>query len=115
MVIGRLDDFEPRPAVAAGAVSGLGMTAQTITPRLARELGLDPRSEGLVVTQIEPESGAEAAGLRSGDLIVAVNEVKIATADEFLAAARRADLDAGLQLEILRDGQRRAVVVRPTN
>ena len=115
VVIGRLDDFEPRPAVAAGAVSGLGMTAQTITPRLARELGLDPRSEGLVVTQIEPDSGAEAAGLRSGDLIVAVNEVKIATADEFLAAARRADLDAGLQLEILRDGQRRAVVVRPTN
>lgn len=50
----------------------LGITIQDVTPDLAQALHLD-RVTGAVITQVEPESAAEEAGLHAGDIITAVD------------------------------------------
>lgn len=50
----------------------LGMTLQSLTPEIARGLGVQS-DEGVAITSVVPGSPAEAAGLRTGDVILQVN------------------------------------------
>ncbi len=50
----------------------LGISIQDVTPDLASALELDS-SQGSLVTQVEPGSSAESAGIEPGDVIVAVD------------------------------------------
>jgi serine protease Do len=62
--------------VAAGQEGDLGLAVQPVTPEIAQSLGLD-RAEGLVVTEVNPGSAADEAGLRSGDVITQVNRSSV--------------------------------------
>ena len=69
LTIGEMKETE----VAATAQEGeLGLTVQPLTPQLAETLGLE-RGAGLVISAVKPGSGAEEAGLRSGDVVVEIN------------------------------------------
>jgi S1-C subfamily serine protease len=50
----------------------LGVTVQAVTSDIARSLGLE-EVHGALVNSVQPGSPAEKAGLRRGDVIVAVN------------------------------------------
>jgi serine protease Do len=79
----KIGELKEEEAVASGPQKGkLGITVQDVTPDIAESLGLD-RSEGIVITAVEPQSPADDAGLRRGDVIVEVNRKKIANAGEF--------------------------------
>jgi serine protease Do len=54
----------------------LGMTLQSLTPEIARGLGLKS-DEGVVISGVVPGSPAEAAGLRAGDVILQVNRESV--------------------------------------
>ncbi len=54
----------------------LGISSPRINTQYAREKGLD-EIEGVYVESIEEDSGAEAAGLESGDVITRVDDIKI--------------------------------------
>jgi serine protease Do len=60
----------------------LGMTVEALTPQLARNLGLSETS-GLVVVQVENFSPAEEAGLRTGDIILEVDQVPMEEIEQF--------------------------------
>jgi membrane-associated protease RseP (regulator of RpoE activity) len=62
-------DFEP---FAAPEQPYLGLTYEALTPALAKQEGLDIETGALVRT-VTADSPAEAAGIRPGDVIVAVN------------------------------------------
>ncbi len=64
----------------------LGLALQTLTPRLAESLGLDPRTRGAVVAEVAPGGQAAAAGVREGDVILEIDRQRVATADEAVAA-----------------------------
>ena len=81
----------------------LGISAQGITPELATGLGL-PRDSGVVVSDVDPGGPADKAGLRSGDVIDAVDGHRIDILPDVTAALYRAS-DAHLQLRVLRDGR----------
>ncbi len=51
----------------------LGLSLQTITPTLARGLGL-PQDWGVMVSDISPDGPAEAAGLESQDIINSIDD-----------------------------------------
>jgi len=70
------------PEVSSPAVYGL--RAQNLTPEIAQQLGLTD-TRGVVVTEIEPGSPADVAGLRRGDVIVEVNRKEIADLAELQA------------------------------
>lgn len=68
----------------------LGIELQTLTPELAERLGVAGQ-QGAVVAGVRPDSPAAEAGIREGDVIVEVDQKKVATADDaakVLSAAR---------------------------
>jgi serine protease Do len=81
--VGELKDAE---VVASVPEKGeLGLTVQRLTPQMAESLGLD-KSEGVVVTAIEPGSAADEAGIRRGDVIVEVDRKLVRNLDEYKKA-----------------------------
>ena len=68
----------------------VGIIPDTVTPGLAKRYNL-PTTEGVVIEVVVPDSGAEAAGLEPGDIIVQLGEETIANTGElskFLMANR---------------------------
>jgi serine protease DegQ len=50
----------------------VGIGVQDMTPELAKALNL-PKVNGALITDVVPRSPAQQAGLRAGDVLVAVN------------------------------------------
>ena len=93
------------PGDAEQATRGaLGLAVIPITPVIARQLGVDPAMQGVVVSSVDPSSEAAGKGLRRGDIISAVNSVTRvmvrtpADLDNAIAAARRAGRNSVLLL-----------------
>ena len=59
-----------------------GVTVDNLSPRFSEELGLDPLSTGVVVTEIEPRSFAARRGLRPGHKVLSVNGEEVRSAAE---------------------------------
>jgi serine protease Do len=87
-----------RPEKSSPAVFGL--RAQNITPELAEQLGLDEPG-GVVVTEVQPGSPADEAGLRRGDVIIEVNRSEIAELSDLHEQLQRGD--ASVLMLIRRD------------
>lgn len=83
-------------AEADYALSGLAV--QDLDREMAKELGL-PRKQGVVVTSVEPGSGAEKAGLVAGDVIQEINRQPIKSVQDFKKAS--SDLKTGSNVLIL--------------
>jgi serine protease Do len=60
----------------------LGVNIQTLTPDLAEQLGYK-NAKGVVITNVEPGSPADEAGLQRGDLIQEVNRKEVQTIQDF--------------------------------
>ena len=96
----------------------LGVGAQDITPSLAESLELKSRA-GALVSDVQPDSPAAKAGLKSGDVITAVNGQKVEDANKLTFTISAAAPGTKLELDILRDGKTEHVKVtaaeRPKN
>ncbi|MBL8702299.1 MAG: DegQ family serine endoprotease [Alphaproteobacteria bacterium] len=55
----------------------IGVSVQPLTPEIAFGLGLPTDQEGALVAQLDPSGPAAKAGLRQGDVIVAVDGTKV--------------------------------------
>lgn len=64
---------------------GVGLAPGHVASALRRSVGLDER-DGLLVRVVEEGSPAAGAGIRQGDLIVAVNGNAVSTADDLFDA-----------------------------
>jgi serine protease Do len=73
-------------AAAQGATedtsTGFGMTLGNITPNVARQLRLPAGTTGAVVSDVDPGSAADDAGIAQYDVILKVNGAAVATAAE---------------------------------
>jgi S1-C subfamily serine protease len=75
--------------------------------------GIAQRGAALVAS-VEPESPADRAGLLVGDVILALNDVPVASAEQLpRALARVTAPDAALTLNILRGGEPRRLTLQP--
>jgi len=82
VVLGEL----PSPDGRGGGAGKLGLALQTLTPRLAESMGLDPRTRGAVVVDVAQGGRAAAAGVHEGDVILEIDRQPIASADAAVAA-----------------------------
>ena len=60
-----------------------GVAVQDLDRDTARELGLKGKAHGVVVTSVEPDSGADKAGLMPGDVIREINRQPVKSVKEF--------------------------------
>lgn len=89
----------------------LGVALQEITPDLAESMRLGS-AEGALIAQVQPGSPADRAGLRAGDIVVAIDGKPIRTATEFRNRVGIADAGTSFALEVVNRGKSRAVTVR---
>lgn len=90
----------------------LGMTLSEITPDMEESLGVEAGS-GLVIVEVEADSGAETKGLLAGDLITEAGQQNISSIADFEARVEDAQ-EAGrksLLLLVRRDGAPRFVAI----
>ena len=89
-----------------------GVSAQSLTPQLAQALGVAGNTRGAVVNDVQARSAAERAGLRAGDVVVAVNDQPIASAAQLETQLALLRIGARVNLEVLRDGGTRRLQAR---
>lgn len=83
----------------------LGIFTQNITPVMARGLSL-ARDHGVVIADVEPESPADKAGLRRGDVLVSLDDRAIVSAGQLENRIFRRQAGEKVQLAILRGQQK---------
>jgi S1-C subfamily serine protease len=82
----------------------LGILGQTVTDDLAEAEDL-PVQAGALVVEVTPDTEAEKAGVRAGDVIVALDDARIRTMDELILAVRRQSVGDEVTLTIWRDAE----------
>src|SRR3990170_2045082 len=88
-----------------------GLSVQSITPEIARRLDLKD-TDGVVVTQIKPNSPAAASGIKSGDVIKEVNRKEVKNLKQYREALKAAAKDDTILFRIVRGGNTFYVAIK---
>lgn len=75
-----------------------GVQIETLTPQIAQQLGVSAQTQGVVVSQVSPESAAAEAGLQRGDIVTEVNRHAVRNTQEFQQAMSHATSGSTLLL-----------------
>jgi serine protease Do len=99
--------------VETGSVSRgyLGVQSQDLTPDDAEALGLPRTTKGVTVTDVSPDSAAEKAGLKRGDVVLALGGKTVASVRELRLAIAELPPGTKVQMTISRDKKERIVDV----
>jgi serine protease Do len=112
VTVGELKDEE---VVASAPEKGeLGMAVQRLTPQIAESLGLD-KTDGVVVSAVDPGSAADEAGIRRGDVIVEIDRKPIRSIDEYKKAVAGIQKGKGVLLLVRRGESTLFLALKPQN
>ncbi len=89
----------------------LGMTVQEITPEMAAHFGLAEKT-GVVVTQVKEGGPADEAGLRTQDILLQINRVKISSMKDYFVEIARGSPQEVLLILVKRAGTSFFVILR---
>jgi serine protease Do len=111
--LGELSERNEASASAAGGGASLqGVQVRSLTPSIARELGISADVSGVVITSVDPSSPAAAAGLERGDVVQEVNRKAVRSAEEYNKTLAETGGKAVLLL-VNRGGSTHFVIVEP--
>jgi S1-C subfamily serine protease len=92
----------------------IGIAAQqTAIPPLRRRAAGLIQDRAVMIGTVEPDSAAERAGLRPGDIVVALDDATIAGADDLVRALTGDKIGRSVAFEVLRGTERLTVGVVP--
>ncbi|HEY1425279.1 MAG TPA: Do family serine endopeptidase [Caulobacteraceae bacterium] len=102
-----------RQLIAKGSVTRgyIGATVQSLSPELATSLGLGS-DKGAIVDQLTPGGPAERAGVRSGDVVTAVNGHPVTSSAELTRQVGLAQPGQDVQLSVMRGGHPLQLAIR---
>lgn len=83
----------------------LGIKGEELTPELADTFDLDS-PHGAFIKQVSPNSAAEKAGLKAGDVIISMNGSEIRSFAELRAKVGTLRAGKTIQLEVIQNGQK---------
>jgi serine protease Do len=95
----------------------LGLALGALSPDVAGQLNLPDGTKGAVVTEVQPGSPADQAGIQAGDVIVGVGTRPVTDPAQAANAIRNAERngDQAVALRIIHDGQPAFVAVPPAS
>jgi serine protease Do len=88
VTIGTMQEEEQK-TISPQKASDWGMMVQELTPQLAQQLGLEPGTTGVVISDVSEGSPAAEAGLRPGDLITEVNRTAVQNMNDYQQALKK--------------------------
>jgi CHAT domain-containing protein/tetratricopeptide (TPR) repeat protein len=88
----------------------LGLLAFALAVKLARPEAFG-EAEGVLVTQVLPNSQAEGAGLQPGDILLRYNDTPLSDAPQLVAQTRESTEDQPVTLHLLRLGEPMQVAI----
>ena len=98
----------------------LGVQLISLNPKIAREHNRDPNSlvqlperTGALIQSIIPNSPAEKAGLRRGDLVIAAEDISINEPKTLLDEVEKAQIGKVFLLNVLRDNKEITINIKP--
>src|SRR5215468_11346878 len=89
----------------------IGVAIQDLTPDLAQAISTR-HTQGAVIARVEPGSPAERAGLRTNDLVVAINGAPMRSGTELRNRVGLSRIGDEVELTVERNGAERTVSVR---
>ena len=98
--------------IASGKVTRgfIGATVQDVTPEIAASLGVKGE-HGALIAEVTPGGPSAAAGLRSGDMVTAIDGRPVASSTDLTRQVGMARAGQDLHLKVRRDGAVREVTV----
>ena len=122
----RIERLEETEAVASASSSqnspvagkeereSLGLTLSTITPQLRNTFNIDDGVEGVLVTEVDPNSAAAEKQIRPGDVIVEIGQEEVFRPDDVVNVVKRVTREdkKSILLGLNRRGDFRFVAVR---
>ena len=88
----------------------LGILPQDVTPTIARQFGVKD-SQGALVGEVEANSPAQKAGLKTGDIILGVDDHSVYDANQLRNMISSMQPNTNVNLKIWRDGASRTLPV----
>ncbi len=85
---------------ASAEFGKIGVKITELTPEKARQLGYAETTEGVLITEVDPKSVAGGAGLRSGTVVLKVDQQRVKTVEEFQKAVEKGSLAEGVLLQV---------------
>jgi Do/DeqQ family serine protease len=107
-----MDDLRQHGQVTWGSLGRVHW--QTVTRSQARRYGLGD-VDGVLAVRLWDDSSAYRAGLRPGDIVVAMNGEAVTDADQLSRSIIASEVGARARLEIVRDGRRLTLDVPVVN
>jgi serine protease Do len=93
----------------------IGIALGPLTPAMAKQLGLDPQTKGVLVNDVVSGSPADKAGLKSGDVITEFNDSPIVSLPTFRLNVASSDVGKSYDLTYYRDGKKRTTTITPAD
>ena len=92
----------------------LGISVQDLTPEMAEQFQVKEK-EGVIVAQVHQGTGAEKAGLASGDIIKSVDEKVIKNTNELVKEIQKKKVGQKVKLSVIRDGKTMTIEINTTS
>jgi serine protease Do len=91
---------EPKTENQVEELDKLGIELAEMTPELAKQFGYKEGTQGVVVTQVQPDSPAADAGLHRGMLLVKVDKKRVKDVAAVRETLAKASVDKGVLLQV---------------
>ena len=82
----------------------LGISVQDLTPEMMEHFKVHEK-EGVLVGQVYPDTGAEKAGMVSGDIIKSVDDKPVKNVNELVKEILKKKVGQKVKVDIIRDGK----------
>jgi serine protease Do len=89
----------------------LGVVIQNVSEDLAKSFNLD-KAEGILVSEVADDSPAAEAGVKQGDVILALDGVSLADVTDLRNKIAMTSPDASVRLQIIRNGHEKTISVK---
>ena len=81
----------------------LNISINALTPDMIRDLGLDKDQKGVLVVEVYNGGAADKAGLKPGDVIVAINGKKVTSTRELQIMVAEVEINSTIKVSIIRN------------
>src|SRR4051812_37649707 len=93
--------------------SRVGIALEALSPVLAKQLGLDAKTKGVLVADVVKGSPADKAGLKAGDVITSFNDTKVLNLPSFRMTVASSQPGQQASLTYFRDGKEHTTPIVP--